>query len=465
MTDIALTDPSGTTPLGGRQSETATACVTEIDGRPVSSFRLEGGKHVGAIGPPEGEVLERAIRVAIELGIPVVGTVASSGADVVEGIASLHGWGRVASALASASGVVPTILTVVGPAVSGPALLLGIADVVVMTDDAFAFVTGPDVVRAFTGIDISNRVLGGAPMHGTRSGVASFVVPDEEGAREVVAAVLDYLPANHLDDPPRVDTGDPVDRDCTRASEVVPAQPTASYDVRAVIEDVLDEHTFLEIRAGHAPNLVTGFGRLDGRPVGIVANQPHQRAGTIDIEASEKAARFVQWCDCFNLPIVTFVDTPGFEPGKDLEWRGMIRHGAELVYAYAAASVPRVAVVLRKAYGGAYIVMDSKGLGNDWVGAWPNAEIAVMGAPGAVQILHGRRVRAIEDPEARVQEQATLEREYEDMFANPYIAAERGFVDEVLAAVDTRRALAAAIDRLSYKSEVRPTRRHGNTPL
>jgi acetyl-CoA carboxylase carboxyltransferase component len=453
------------TPLVGRRSDAATAWLTEIDGRPVSTFRIEGGKHVGAIGPPEGEALQRAVRVAINLGIPLVGTIASSGADVAEGVASLHAWGRVARALVDASGVVPTILSVVGPCVSGPALLLGVTDVVVMTDDAFAYVSGPDTVRAFTGIDLDNRALGGSALHRTRSGVASFVVSDEDAAHDVVAAVLEYLPSNHLNDPPRFASTDPVDRDCAKAATAVPARPSASYDVRLVIEDVLDEESLLELRAAHAANLVTALGRLDGQPVGVVANQPNQRAGTIDIEASEKAARFVQWCDCFNLPIITFVDTPGFEPGKDLEWRGMIRHGAELVYTYAAATVPRVAVVLRKAYGGAYIVMDSKGLGNDWCGAWPTAEIAVMGAAGAVQILHGRRLAGITDPIAREREQSALVQEYEERFANPYVAVERGFVDDVLAAVDTRRAVAAAVQRLSTKSEARPHRRHGNTPL
>jgi propionyl-CoA carboxylase beta chain len=232
-----------------------------------------------------------------------------------------------------------------------------------------------------------------------------------------------------------------------------------------VIDDVLDDGSFLELRARHAANMVTGLGRLDGRTVGIVANQPQHRAGTIDIEASEKAARFVQWCDCFNIPLITFVDTPGFEPGKDLEWRGMIRHGAELVYAYAGATVPRLCVVLRKAYGGAYIVMDSKGMGNDWCGAWPTAEIAVMGAPGAVQILHGRRIKGIDEEPERLRVQADLEHEYEDRFANPYVAAERGFVDDVVAASDTRRILALALDRLSTKRERLPPRRHGNTPL
>jgi acetyl-CoA carboxylase carboxyltransferase component len=460
-----LTEPRALTPLAGGQSDAAQAALCELDGRTISTFRIEGGKHVGAIGPPEGQVLERAVRVAIELGIPVVGTIASSGADVIEGVSSLHAWGHVARSLADASGVVPTILVVVGPCVSGPALLLGIADIVVMTNDAFAYVSGPDTVRAFTGIDLDSAALGNAVMHGSRSGVASFVVTDEDAARELVAVLLEYLPSNHLEDAPVFESDDPVDRDCARAAVTVPARPNASYDVRAVIDDVLDASSFLEVRAAHAPNLVTGLGRLDGRSVGIIANQPQTRAGTIDIEASEKAARFVQWCDCFNLPILTFVDTPGFEPGRDLEWRGMIRHGAELVYAYAVATVPRLCVVLRKAYGGAYIVMDSKGLGNDWCGAWPTAEIAVMGAAGAVAILHARHLRRITDPHEHSKERVALEQEYEQRFANPYVAAERGFVDDVLAAVDTRRVLAAALVRHASKRERHPARRHGNSPL
>jgi len=460
-----LTERTTPTPIAAQRSTAATASLTEIDGRRVSTFRIEGGKHVGAIGPSEGPTLERAVNLAVELGIPLIGTIASSGADVSEGIASLHAWGRVARAMAMASGVVPTVLVVVGPAVSGPALLLGVADVTVMTADAFAYVTGPDVVREFTGILLDNRALGGAEIHATRSGVASLVVDDEPAAEDAVAALLAYLPNNHLDDPPRYETNDPVDRDCARAATAVPTRPSASYDVRVVIEDVFDHESFLELRRAHAPNLVTGFGLLDGRPVGVIANQPHQRAGTIDIEASEKAARFVQWCDCFNLPLITFVDTPGFEPGKDLEWRGMIRHGAELVFAYAAATVPRLCVVLRKAYGGAYIVMDSKGLGNDWCGAWPTAEIAVMGAPGAVQILHGRKLGKIENAADRIREQSELQQEFQERFANPYVAAERGFVDDVIAASDTRRVLAGALDRLSTKREHPPSRRHSNTPL
>jgi acetyl-CoA carboxylase carboxyltransferase component len=457
---------TGPTPLAGHRSSTASARLIEApDGRLVSTFRIEGGKHVGAIGPPEGAVLERAIRHAAEFGIPLVGTISSSGADVLEGVSSLHAWGRVAKALAEASGVVPTLLVVIGPCVSGPALLLGLADITVMTEDAFAYVSGPDTVRAFTGIDIDHRVLGGAASHDRRSGVSAVVVRDEDTAREMCWSILEYLPANHLEDPPKWDTDDPTDRACTRAAEIVPARATASYDVRAVIDDVVDRDSRFELRAHHAPNIVTALARLGGRTVGIVANQPQQRAGTLDIEASEKAARFVQWCDCFNIPLVTLVDTPGFEPGKDLEWRGMIRHGAELVYAYANATVPRLCVVLRKAYGGAYIVMDSKGMGNDWCAAWPTAEIAVMGAPGAVQILHGRALRAIEDPDARAREQATLEAEYEARFSNPYIAAERGYVDEVILAEDTRRVLVDVLDRFSTKREAHRARKHGNSPL
>jgi len=453
------------TPVYGHRSSAAVAEVREIDGRSISWFSLDGGKHRGAIGTPEGETIVRAIHLAVELGMPIVGRVASSGADVTEGLSALHAWGTVAKALADASGVVPVVLVLVGPAVSGPALLLGIADHVIMTRDAFAYVTGPEVVAAFTGVPISGDRLGGAAVHERESGVATRVVADEDEAMASLEALLSYLPSNHLQDPPFDDVGDPVDRPCARAAGAVPARATASYDVRTVIDDVCDEHTFFELRPAYAPNMVTGLARLGGRPIGIVANQPMFRAGTLDIEASRKAARFVQWCDAFNFPIVTFVDTPGFEPGRDLEWRGMIRHGAELVHAYAEATVPRLCLLLRKAYGGAYIVMDSKNLGNDWCMAWPTAEVAVMGAPGAVQILHRRELAAIDDEAERLTEQLALETEYSARFANPYVAAERGYVDDVIAASDTRRVLADALVRLSTKREQQPARRHSNTPL
>jgi propionyl-CoA carboxylase beta chain len=291
------------------------------------------------------------------------------------------------------------------------------------------------------------------------------VVADQDEAMVALHALLGYLPSNHLEDPPFEAPYDPVDRDCARAASIVPARSTASYDVRSVVGDVLDEHSLFELRPAYAPNMITGLGRLGGRPVGIVANQPMHRAGTLDIEAARKAARFVQWCDSFNLPVITFVDTSGYEPGRDLEWRGIIRHGAQLLHAYAAATVPRLCVVLRKAYGGAYIVMDSRGLGADWVIAWPTAEIAVMGGAPAVRVLYRRHLDAIADDDARAREQAALELEYSERFLSPYVAAERGYVDDVVPASDTRRMLAGALERLATKREHQPPRRHSNTPL
>jgi acetyl-CoA carboxylase carboxyltransferase component len=371
----------------------------------------------------------------------------------------------VARALSEASGVVPVVLLLVGPAVSGPALLLGIADAVIMTADSFAYVTGPDVVVQFTGVPIGRDALGGAHVHERHSGVAALVVDDEHDAIHAAAALLGYLPANHLADPPHFASSDPVDRDCGRASTTIPARATASYDVREIVLDVLDHDSFFELRRAYAPSMVTGFGRLDGCSVGVVANQPRHNAGSLDIDAAQKAARFVQWCDCFNVPVITFVDTSGYLPGRDLEWRGIIRHGAQLLHAYAAATVPRLCVVLRKAYGGAYIVMDSRGLGTDWCVAWPTAEIAVLGAAPAVRILYRRQLDAIADPAARAAEERALTVEYEERFLNPYVAAERGYVDDVTAATDTRRVLAGALRRLSTKREHQPRRRHSNTPL
>ena len=460
-----MTEVAPPTPIYGRRSEAVQASLRDFDGRPVSWFNLDGGKHRGAIGTPEGQTIERSVRLATDLGIPVVGRVASSGADVNEGVAALHAWGRVAKALSDASGVVPIVLLLDGPAVSGPALLLGIADHVIMTSDSFAYVTGPDVVVEFTGVAIDRDRLGGPAVHERLSGVATMVVHDEVDAMVAVASLLSYLPGNHLDDPPIVLCDDSTDRDCACAAAAVPARAAASYDVRSVIDDVLDHESFLELRSAYAPSLVTGLGRLDGRSVGVVANQPMHNAGSLDIDAAQKAARFVQWCDAFNIAVITFVDTSGYLPGRDLEWRGIIRHGAQLLHAYAAASVPRLCVVLRKAYGGAYIVMDSRGLGTDWCVAWPTAEIAVMGVQPAVSVLHRRKLNEIEDAARRVATERSLATEYEERFLNPYIAAERGYVDEVIAAVDTRRALAGVLERLSTKREHQPRRRHSNTPL
>lgn len=452
-------------PILDRRSDSASALVVEVDGRRFVELRVEGGKHHGAVGAAGAETMERAVRLAIELGVPFVAWLDTTGADIHEGVSSLHGWGRCARALVDASGVVPTIAIVTGVCVSGPALCLGLVDHVIMTTRTIAYVSGPDAVAEFTGVMLGRDDLGGARVHSHASGVASFVVEDEEDAEHALTVLLSYLPSNHLEDPPRWSSDDAVDRDCVAAAAVVPVAPNQPYDVRDVVRDAVDTESFLELRAEHARSIVVGLARLDGRTVGIVANQPVARAGALDIDASQKAARLVQCCDAFNLPIVTFVDTPGFEPGKDLEWRGMIRHGAQLVHAYAQATVPRVCVVMRKAYGGAYIVMDSKGLGNDYCIAWPGAEIAVMGAAGAVAILHGRRLDAIEDAGARAAIAEDLTGEYESRFSGPYAAAERGYVDAVVEPVDTRRVLAVALDHFATKREASPARRHSNIPL
>jgi acetyl-CoA carboxylase carboxyltransferase component len=457
-----LPDP---TPIASGRSPAVAAELGVLGGRSVALVRIAGGKHHGAIGIAGSDAAARAIRLATDTGTPIVGILDTSGAEIGEGVSALHGWGRIAAGLASASGVVPIVLVVTGACVSGPSLLLGLADHVVMTTDAFAFVTGPADVEMFTGVAVDRTTLGGATTHARRTGIASLLADDERHALALVSALLEHLPAHHLDDPPRAATADPADRPCRRAAAVVPERSEAPYDVRTVVEDVLDDGVLLELEPDHAPNLVVGYGRLDGRSVGIVANQPAFRAGTLDIDASRKGARFVQTCDAFNVPLLTFVDTPGFEPGTDLEWRGMIRFGSQLAHTYAEATVPRLCVVLRKAYGGAYIVMDSRGLGNDWCAAWPSAEIAVMGARGAVEILHRRRLAAIEDDGARAVEQQALEDDYTLRFATPHEAAARGYVDEVIDPFATRAALAGALDRLAAKREPEVRRRHSNIRL
>jgi acetyl-CoA carboxylase carboxyltransferase component len=453
------------TSIAEQRCDAVAAGLVDIGSRTIMRFQIAGGKHHGAIGEAGGDAVCRAVETAIQLGVPIVGVLDTSGADIREGVTALHAWGRIARTFANASGVVPTILVVAGPCVSGPALLLGLVDVIVMTDAAFAYVSGPDAVEEFTGQIVDRHELGGVDMHELDSGVCHIRAVDEDDAWLWVEWLLSYLPNNNVETQAPSINHDPIDRPSAQAAAVVPHRATASYDVRTVLRDVMDADSFLELQIRWAPNIVVGFGRLDGHSVGIVANQPQTRAGSIDIEASRKAAQFVQWCDAFNVPIVTFVDTPGFEPGKVLEWRGMIRQGAELVHAYGEASVPRLCIVLRKAYGGAYIVMDSKGLGNDWCGAWPGAEIAVMGAPGAVQILYRRDLLAIENPAERVLAEEAMIAEYEARFATPHQAADRGFVDAIIDPLNTRLELCQALRRLSTKRESLPHRRHSNGPL
>ncbi|RMH79863.1 MAG: methylmalonyl-CoA carboxyltransferase [Actinomyces sp.] len=425
-------------------------------GRRVVEVDARGRARAGALSPADGATIADGARRARDERVPFVIWLASSGADATQGAGALHGWAGAAREMSRNSGVVPQVAVVTGPAVSGPALMLGLADVVILTGEAYAFVSGPVMVRRFTGVPVDQATLGGADVHTRTSGVATFVAADASEAAELVDAVLAFLPDHTDTDPPSLVCDDPVDRPVPEAYEVLPDSPTGAYDVRQVLAAVVDHGDLLEHHAEWATNLITAFARIGGRPVGLVANQPLSLAGTLDITASRKGARFVAFCDAFNLPLVTFVDTSGFYPGKDLEWRGMIRYGAQMAFAYARATVPRVNVTLRKSYGGAYIVMDSKRMGNDVALAWPSAEIAVMGAKGAVEILHRRA-----DPAERLE----LERRYEERLLNPYIAAERGTVDAVIDPADTRREIHEALEMLLAKREKLPRRRHDNTPL
>jgi acetyl-CoA carboxylase carboxyltransferase component len=434
----------------------AHADVREFGGRSVVWVEFADSKELIRLTSGTSSLLKRAIDTACNQRMPLVMVMTSGGADIVEGIAALHGWGLVAAALTRCSGVVPTAIIVDGPAVSGPALLLGLADIAVMTSDSYAFVQGPTMVEQFTGVAISTDKLGGAPNHARYTGVPSAVVTDRATAIETVETILSYLPSHVDEEPPRWPCEDPADRLCPEAGVEIPESSTGSYDVRKVAAAIADEDSVFELRDRWAANVVTAFATIDGRPVGIVANQPISLAGTLDIPASQKSARFVSMCDAFNLPIITLVDTPGFYPGKDLEWRGMIRHGAQLVFAYAQATVPRICVILRKSYGGAYIVMDSKTMGNDLCLAWPWAEIAVMGAGQAAAILARRST-----PE----EKAEFERDYAERLLNPYVAAERGFIDAVIDPADTRREICAALSVLEDKREMLIDRKHGNSPL
>ena len=412
--------------------------------------------HKGALSKEASSIIEAGARTAVAERIPMVTVVASSGADITEGISALHGWGLAARALTDCSGKVPTIMVVDGPAVSGPALLLGIVDHVVMTETSYAFVSGPTMVAEFTGVTIDNEELGGAATHARHTGAASIVTSDLESAVAAVEQLLSYLPDSSDAEPLDFATEDDPRRPTPEAGERIPPSSTGSYDVRDVIRAICDDEDFLEVRPRWSANLVTGFATMNGRPVGVLANQPMVLAGTLDIPASQKGARFVAFCDAFNLPIITLVDTPGFYPGKDLEWRGMIRHGAQLVFAYGRATVPRICVILRKSYGGAYIVMDSKRMGNDLCVAWPWAELAVMGAGQAAAILQRR---------ATPEERAAFEADYTERLLNPYVAAERGFVDAVIEPADTRAVICAALDALIDKREHLPGRKHDNSPL
>ncbi len=393
---------------------------------------------------------------AREQGIPLVLEFRANGPAAEEELAVTFAIGAAARQLTACSGRVPMIGVLHGDAVAGPALLLGLLDHVIVVDQSHAFVSGPNMVSEFTGVEFNRTELGGSSVLANQAGLASLVAPDIDTAYALVDELLTVLPANNEEPPPILETADPVERAVPEAADIIPDSATGAYDVRDVITAVVDDDWFLELRSTFATNLVTGLATVGGLPVGIVANQPMAIAGTLDIPSSQKGGRFVAFCDAFNLPIVTFVDTSGFYPGKDLEWRGMIRYGAQLAFAYARATVPRINVTLRKSYGGAYIVMDSKNMGNDLAFAWPSAEIAVMGAKGAVEILHRK---------ADETERAELEAAYEKRLLNPYIAAQRGTVDAVISPAQTRTEIGLGLQLLASKREILPRRKHDNTPV
>ncbi|MFK8848767.1 acyl-CoA carboxylase subunit beta [Streptomyces sp. Ac-502] len=439
-----------------------------VDGRTVCVYSQDFTIFGGSLGEVYGEKIVKVMDFALKNGCPVVGINDGGGARIQEGVAALGLFAEIFRRNVHASGVIPQISLIVGPCAGGAVYSPAITDFTVMVDQtSHMFITGPDVIKTVTGEDVGFEELGGARTHNSTSGVAHHMAGDEKDAIEYVKALLSYLPSNNLSEPPAFpEEADLETSEYDRELDtLIPDSANQPYDMHTAIEHVLDDGEFLETQALFAPNMVTGFGRVEGHAVGIVANQPMQYAGTLDIDASEKAARFVRTCDAFNVPVLTFVDVPGFLPGTDQEWDGIIRRGAKLIYAYAEATVPLITVITRKAFGGAYDVMGSKHLGADLNLAWPTAQIAVMGAQGAVNILHRRALAAIEDQDAQDARRQELIQEYEDALLNPYVAAERGYVDAVIMPSETRRHIVRGLRTLRNKRESLPPKKHGNIPL
>jgi propionyl-CoA carboxylase beta chain len=435
----------------------------QIEGRTVFVFSQDFTTYGGSLSEAHGEKICRLMDAALKNGVPLIGLNDSGGARVQEGVVSLGAYAEIFLRNVLASGVVPQISAVMGPCAGGAVYSPAITDFTLMVENtSYMFVTGPRVVKAVTHEDITSEDLGGADTHALKSGVAHFACRDEAECLLTIRRLLGYMPQNNLEDPPR--TAPPSDQPLAdpAVSEVIPANPSKPYDVKDVICRVIDRDSFLEVHHDWAQNLVVGFARINGGPVGIVANQPAVLAGVLDINSSRKGARFVRFCDAFNIPIITFVDVPGFMPGTDQEWNGIITNGAKLLYAYCEATVPKIAVILRKGYGGAYDVMSSKHIRGDLNFAWPLAEIAVMGAQGAVEIINAKEIAAAPNPDKF---KAALVAEYEEKFANPYIAAGRGYVDEVIEPADTRSRLIDGLDLLRSKVDSNPRRKHGNIPL
>ena len=444
----------------------ADAVVTgygTIDGRRVCVFSQDFTVFGGSLGEVMSEKMCKVMELAEKTGCPIIGINDSGGARIQEGVVALGGYGDVFFRNVRASGVIPQISLIMGPCAGGAVYSPAITDFIFMVkESSHMLITGPDVIRTVTGEEVGFEELGGAVSHNTRSGVAHFASEDEDQCLQDARYLLSFLPQNNLEAPPRVVSSDDPQREAIELDTIVPDSPNKPYDMRDVVHLIVDDGEFMEVHELFARNIICGFARLDGHAVGVVGNQPAQLAGVLDIEASEKASRFIRTCDAFNIPIVTFCDVPGFLPGTHQEWNGIIRHGAKLLYAYAEATVPKLTVITRKSYGGAYDVMGSKHLGADMNFAWPTAEVAVMGAEGAVNIIYRREIAGADDPETQRAERID---EYKAHFANPYIAAERGYIDDVIIPHETRSKLIEALRMLETKRQPGPRRKHGNIPL
>jgi len=434
-----------------------------VAGRPVFAFSQDFTSRGGSLGEMHAAKICKVMDMALKSGVPIVGIQDSGGARIQEGVDALKGYGDIFFRNSRASGVIPQITAIMGPCAGGAVYSPAMTDFVFMVKNtSFMFITGPDVIRAVTGEETNQEELGGAMAHNSKSGNAHFACENDADAIEKIKVLLSYLPSNNMEEPPRVQNLDDPWRVCLELDSIIPDDPKMSYDMRDVIHSVVDNGIFFEPHYYYAQNVIIGFARLNGRTIGIIASQPTFLAGCLDIDASDKATRFVRFCDAFNIPLVTFVDVPGYLPGTHQEWNGIIRHGAKLLWCYSEATVPKLTVVTRKDYGGSYIAMSSRHLGADMVFAWPTAEIAVMGAQGAANIIFRKEINSAENPEAKRQEMIQI---YEKEFNNPYVAASRGYVDAVIVPSETRKRLIDALEILCTKSESLPPKKHGNIPV
>lgn len=434
-----------------------------VNGRVVFAYAQDFTARAGSLGEMHAQKICKIMDLALKAGKPVVGLNDSGGARIQEGIDALNGYGNIFFRNSRSSGVIPQISAIMGPCAGGAVYSPAMTDFVFMVkNSSFMFITGPDVIRAVTGEETNQEELGGAMTHNTKSGNAHFACEDDAHCIEEIKVLLSYLPSCNMEDAPLIASADSKDRKCENLDSIIPDNPKEGYDMKDIINLTMDEGSFYEVHEHYACNIIVGFARLNGRSVGIIANQPLVLAGCLDIDASDKAARFIRTCDAFNIPIISFVDVPGYLPGTHQEWAGIIRHGAKLLWVYSEATVPKLTVVTRKNYGGSYIAMSSRHLGADMVLAWPTSEIAVMGAQGAANIIYRKDINSAEDPQAKRLEKI---KEYEDLFSNPYIAAERGYVDAVIMPSDTRVRLIDTLEAMAGKAELMPPKKHGNVPL